>query len=180
MLVGAYPFEDPQDPRNFRKTIGRILSVQYSIPDYVRISADCRELLSQIFIANPANVRFLIFLSCIGLVWNQLSKLLQISFQMISSKQRLTIPEIKKHRWFLKNLPKELSEGENANNWGGESSENTQSVEEILRIIQEARTPFNVSNTVAGPLDLVLPDADDDIDLDVEDVYDSGDFVSAI
>ncbi|KAK1274278.1 Serine/threonine-protein kinase SAPK3 [Acorus gramineus] len=148
MLVGAYPFEDPEDPRNFRKTIGRILGVQYSIPDYVRVSAECRQLLSQIFIANPAN--------------------------------RLTIPEIKKQRWFLKNLPKELSEGENANNWGGESSENTQSVEEILRIIQEARTPFNVSNAVAGPSDLVLPDADDDIDLDVEDVYDSGDFVSAI
>jgi len=24
MLVGAYPFEDPEDPRNFRKTIGVI------------------------------------------------------------------------------------------------------------------------------------------------------------
>jgi serine/threonine protein kinase len=24
MLVGAYPFEDPKDPRNFRKTIGVI------------------------------------------------------------------------------------------------------------------------------------------------------------
>jgi len=22
MLVGAYPFEDPEDPRNFKKTIG--------------------------------------------------------------------------------------------------------------------------------------------------------------
>lgn len=22
MLVGAYPFEDPDDPKNFRKTIG--------------------------------------------------------------------------------------------------------------------------------------------------------------
>jgi len=22
MLVGAYPFEEPEDPRNFRKTIG--------------------------------------------------------------------------------------------------------------------------------------------------------------
>ncbi|XP_020582373.1 serine/threonine-protein kinase SAPK2-like [Phalaenopsis equestris] len=53
MLVGAYPFEDPDDPRNFRKTIGRILSVQYSIPDYVRISAHCRHLLSRIFVADP-------------------------------------------------------------------------------------------------------------------------------
>lgn len=54
MLVGAYPFEDPEDPRNFRKTIGRILSVQYSIPDYVHISSECHHLLSRIFVANPA------------------------------------------------------------------------------------------------------------------------------
>lgn len=53
MLVGAYPFEDPDDPRNFRKTIGRILSVQYSIPDYVRVSAECRQLLTRIFVASP-------------------------------------------------------------------------------------------------------------------------------
>ncbi|KAL5665593.1 hypothetical protein ACJX0J_025701, partial [Zea mays] len=26
MLVGAYPFEDPDDPKNFRKTIGRIVN----------------------------------------------------------------------------------------------------------------------------------------------------------
>ncbi|CAI0518900.1 unnamed protein product [Linum tenue] len=56
MLVGGYPFEDPDDPRNFRKTIGRIMSVQYSIPDYVRVSADCKQLLSRIFVANPAKV----------------------------------------------------------------------------------------------------------------------------
>ncbi|KAG9158009.1 hypothetical protein Leryth_000168, partial [Lithospermum erythrorhizon] len=56
MLVGAYPFEDPEDPKNFRKTIERIMSAQYSIPDYVRISADCRHLLSRIFIANPSKV----------------------------------------------------------------------------------------------------------------------------
>ncbi|XP_021283782.1 serine/threonine-protein kinase SAPK2 [Herrania umbratica] len=53
MLVGAYPFEDPDDPKNFRKTIGRILSVRYSIPDYVRVSMECKHLLSRIFAANP-------------------------------------------------------------------------------------------------------------------------------
>nr|AAW49219.1 protein kinase 1 [Aegilops tauschii] len=53
MLVGAYPFEDPDEPKNFRKTITRILSVQYSVPDYVRISMECRHLLSRIFVANP-------------------------------------------------------------------------------------------------------------------------------
>lgn len=43
MLVGSYPFEDPDDPKNFRKTISRILAIQYSIPEYVRVSADCSE-----------------------------------------------------------------------------------------------------------------------------------------
>ncbi|KAJ1398514.1 Serine/threonine-protein kinase, active site [Sesbania bispinosa] len=53
MLVGGYPFEDPDDPRNFRKTLQRIIGVHYSVPDYVRISKDCRHLLSRIFVANP-------------------------------------------------------------------------------------------------------------------------------
>uniref|UniRef100_A0A0D3D1J8 non-specific serine/threonine protein kinase n=1 Tax=Brassica oleracea var. oleracea TaxID=109376 RepID=A0A0D3D1J8_BRAOL len=51
MLVGAYPFEDPSDPKDFRKTIGRILRAHYSVPDYV--SDECKHLLSRIFIANP-------------------------------------------------------------------------------------------------------------------------------
>lgn len=53
MLVGAYPFEDPQEPKNFRKTIGRIMSAQYNIPDLVHITPECRHLLSRIFVANP-------------------------------------------------------------------------------------------------------------------------------
>lgn len=91
MLVGAYPFEDIHDPRNFRKTINvsscerkkiiiihnfkfhspsligfrlskqRILSVQYSIPDYVRVSPGCRHLLSRIFVANPYKVCLFFF-----------------------------------------------------------------------------------------------------------------------
>ena len=84
MLVGAYPFEDPEEPKNFRKTIHvrhisfylfqnggfsgclsdstwfllvqRILNVQYSIPDYVHISPECRHLLSRIFVAEPEKV----------------------------------------------------------------------------------------------------------------------------
>ncbi|MBA0833595.1 hypothetical protein Goarm_006027, partial [Gossypium armourianum] len=56
MLVGAYPFEDQEDPKNFRKTISRIMSIQYKIPDYVHISQDCRHLLSRIFVASPSRV----------------------------------------------------------------------------------------------------------------------------
>ncbi|MED6183236.1 Serine/threonine-protein kinase srk2e [Stylosanthes scabra] len=54
MLVGSYPFEDPDEPKNFQKTIHRILKVQYSVPDSVNISPECRHLISRIFVADPA------------------------------------------------------------------------------------------------------------------------------
>lgn len=54
MLVGAYPFEDANDPRNFRKTIQRIMSVKYSFPVNLPLSAECHDLMSKIFVANPA------------------------------------------------------------------------------------------------------------------------------
>ncbi|KAG8367060.1 hypothetical protein BUALT_Bualt16G0033300 [Buddleja alternifolia] len=54
MLVGAYPFEDPQQPKDYRKTIQRVLNVQYSIPEHVRISEECRHLISRIFVSDPA------------------------------------------------------------------------------------------------------------------------------
>lgn len=54
MLVGAYPFEDPSDPRNFRKTIQRIMGVRYSFPANLRLSEDCLNLIQKIFVANPS------------------------------------------------------------------------------------------------------------------------------
>ncbi|CAJ2646246.1 unnamed protein product [Trifolium pratense] len=54
MLVGSYPFEDPVNPKDFRKTIQRVLSVQYSVPDFVQISPDCRDIISRIFVFDPA------------------------------------------------------------------------------------------------------------------------------
>ncbi|KAI5672067.1 hypothetical protein M9H77_12431 [Catharanthus roseus] len=110
MLVGAYPFEDPDDPKNFRKTITRIMAVQYRIPDYVHISQDCRHLLSRIFVANPM--------------------------------RRITIKEIKKHPWFLKNLPRELTESSQAIYYQKDNpSFSLQSIDEIMRIVGEARMP---------------------------------------
>ncbi|XP_011016762.1 PREDICTED: serine/threonine-protein kinase SAPK2 isoform X1 [Populus euphratica] len=143
MLVGAYPFEDPDDPKNFRKTIGRILSVHYSIPDYIRVSVECNHLLSLIFVANP--------------------------------EKRITIPEIKNHPWFLKNLPIELMEGQS---WQNNDVNNlSQSIEEVLSIIQEASKPVFLSAAVGhllgGSMDLDGLDAD----ADLEDIETSGDFV---
>ncbi|KAL8112568.1 hypothetical protein AgCh_020043 [Apium graveolens] len=148
MLVGAYPFEDPEDPRNFRKTIGRIMSVQYSIPDYVRVSADCRHLLSQIFVANPS--------------------------------KRITIPEIKKHPWFLKNMQRELVEGEKTNYGEADRNKQLQSVEEIMQIIQEAKIPGETGTKAEGQLSTGNSlDADEDLDLESEIDY-SGDYASQV
>ncbi|CAK9173323.1 unnamed protein product [Ilex paraguariensis] len=144
MLVGAYPFEDPEDPRNFRKTIGRIMTVQYSIPDYVRVSADCRHLLSHIFVANPS--------------------------------KRITLPEIKKHPWFLKNMPKEQTEGEKTNL---DEADGDQSVEEIMQIIQEAKIPGEASKAEGQAASGSLDPDDGDIDLESEIDY-SGDFVAPL
>ncbi|KAI0528580.1 hypothetical protein KFK09_001122 [Dendrobium nobile] len=112
MLVGAYPFEEPDDPRNFRKTIGRIMSVQYKIPDHVHISQDCRHLLSRIFVASPM--------------------------------KRITISEIRKHPWFLKNLPRELNETAQSVYYKRDNSApiySLQSIEDIMKIVNEARLP---------------------------------------
>ncbi|TQE12652.1 hypothetical protein C1H46_001672 [Malus baccata] len=142
MIVGAYPFEDPKDPRNFRKTIGRILSVQYSVPDNVLVSIECRHLLSHIFVANP--------------------------------EERITIPEIKSHPWFLKNLPMEMMEG---GSWQCNDVNNPwQSVEEVLSIIQEARKPLNVPNASRHLIGSSSMDVDD-FEAYVEDIETSGDFV---
>ncbi|KAF8032736.1 hypothetical protein BT93_D1601 [Corymbia citriodora subsp. variegata] len=142
MLVGGYPFEDPHDPGDFRKTNGRIISVQYTIPDYIRVSTDCRHLLSRIFVANPA--------------------------------KRISIPEIKKHPWFLKHLPKELIEGEKTNH-ETKQDQPLQNDEEVMRIIQEARTPGERSKVGQG---MASPsDSDEDADLDSED-DNSGEFWS--
>ncbi|KAE9591902.1 hypothetical protein Lal_00038973 [Lupinus albus] len=119
MLVGAYPFEDQEDPKNFRKTINRIMAVQYKIPDYVHISQDCIHLLSHIFVANPT--------------------------------KRVTIKEIKSHPWFLKNLPRELTEMAQAVYYRKENPTfSIQSIEDIMNIVQEAKTPPIVSRSIGG------------------------------
>ncbi|THG15378.1 hypothetical protein TEA_009471 [Camellia sinensis var. sinensis] len=118
MLVGAYPFEDADDPRNFKKTITRI-----------------------------------------------------------------TIPEIKRHAWFLKDLPIEFMEGEEASLKMNSADNECQSVEEVLGVIQEASKPTELAkggggNYVGGG-SMDLDDMDDDDDTDLDDIETSGDFVCA-
>ncbi|KAJ1398409.1 Serine-threonine/tyrosine-protein kinase, catalytic domain [Sesbania bispinosa] len=152
MLVGAYPFEDPEEPKNFRKTIHRILNVQYSIPDYVHISPECRHLISRIFVADPA--------------------------------KRITIPEIKIHEWFLKNLPADLMDGNTMNNQFEEPDQPMQSDEEIMKIITEATIPAagtqSLNQYLTGSLD-IDDDMEEDLDTDPDlDIDSSGEIVYAM
>nr|KAJ0199815.1 hypothetical protein LSAT_V11C600337600 [Lactuca sativa] len=142
MLVGAYPFGDPDDPRNFRTTVCRILSVQYAIPDTVEISLECKHLLYRIFVANP--------------------------------EKRITIPEIQMHPWFLKNLPTDLMIGGSSHN--GNSNDTYQSVEEILSVIQEARTHPGMLSDGSPQLLGDSMDFDDLDDSDIEDIDISDDY----
>eukprot|EP00879_Flechtneria_rotunda_P001597 GHRR01001757.1.p1 GENE.GHRR01001757.1~~GHRR01001757.1.p1 ORF type:complete len:342 (+),score=105.96 GHRR01001757.1:147-1172(+) len=135
MLVGAYPFEDHTDPRNFSKTIKRILAVKYTIPPQLRISPECQDLLSRIFVANPT--------------------------------QRITLTDIKRHPWFLKNLPAELANP----SMHMPAAQPTQSVEEIQRLVQMARTigPVNVRLDADGAIDEAMAEV-----LDEEFAVDEG------
>ncbi|KAK1382497.1 Serine/threonine-protein kinase SRK2B [Heracleum sosnowskyi] len=160
MLVGAYPFEDPDDPKNFRKTIGRIMATQYTIPDYVHVSQDCRHLLSRIFVAHPS--------------------------------KRVSIKEIKGHPWFLKNLPRELTESAQSSYYQkGNPSFSLQSVDDIMKIVNDARTPPPMSTATGGfgwggeeskdqdeeydEIEEEIED-EDEYEKNVREIHDSGEF----
>lgn len=149
MLVGAYPFEDPDDPRNFKKTIGRILGVQYAIPDYVHVSEECCHLLSRIFVADP--------------------------------DKRITIPEIRNHEWFLKNLPADLIDAaDTVSSQCDDPDQPSQSLDEIMRIIVEARIPApgsGLGQYFGDSFELDDMDLENDADLDEDS---SGEFVCAL
>ncbi|CAI0554163.1 unnamed protein product [Linum tenue] len=150
MLFGGYPFEDPEEPKDFRKTIQRILNVQYNIPDTVQISQECRDLIAKIFVFDPT--------------------------------ARISIPDIKTHEWFLKNLPADLMDERTIGSQFEEADQPLQSVDTIMQIISEATIP------PAGSLGLNLYmadnlDLDDDMDLDSEselDIDSSGEIIYAL
>ncbi|XP_050372267.1 serine/threonine-protein kinase SRK2H-like [Argentina anserina] len=108
MMVGEFPFQDKEDPKNYREMVRRIMAAQYRIPDNVHMSKDCRNLLSRIFVTSPV--------------------------------RRITMKEIKKHPWFLKNLPRELTETAQDVYYRKENpSFSHQSIEDILKIVEEAK-----------------------------------------
>ncbi|TYG43877.1 hypothetical protein ES288_D11G053900v1 [Gossypium darwinii] len=149
MLVGAYPFEDPDEPKDFRKTIQRILSVQYSIPDFVQISPECRHLISRIFVADPT--------------------------------ARITIPEIRNHEWFLKNLPGDLMDENTMGNHFEEPDQPMQSMDTIRQIIAEATIPAAGARDLSHMSDILDDEDMDDLDSESElDIDSSGEIIYAM
>ncbi|KAK9830549.1 hypothetical protein WJX72_012403 [[Myrmecia] bisecta] len=81
MLVGAYPFERPEDKHDnqkLQKMIQRILKVEYEFPPHVKVSRECRDLLAHILVPEPA--------------------------------KRITVLEIQNHPWYRKDLPPGVAE----------------------------------------------------------------------
>lgn len=65
--------------------------------------------------------------------------------------QRITIKEIKSHPWFLKNLPRELTEMAQAVYYKKENpTYSLQSIEDIMSIVEEAKSPPQVSRSIGG------------------------------
>ncbi|XP_028092778.1 serine/threonine-protein kinase SAPK10-like isoform X2 [Camellia sinensis] len=145
MLVGSCPFEDPDEPKDFRKTIQRILQVQYSIPDNIQISRECRHLISRIFVEDPT--------------------------------KRITIPEIRNHEWFLKNLPADLMDEKTMSNQYEEPDQPMQSIDAIMQIISEATIPPVGLYDLDLDMDDDMEDLDSDPDLDIDS---SGEVIYAV
>ena len=47
--------KDPHDPRNFRKTIEKIMSADYAVPMALNLSPECLNLLRRMLDTNPFN-----------------------------------------------------------------------------------------------------------------------------
>ncbi|KAI7836324.1 hypothetical protein COHA_009784, partial [Chlorella ohadii] len=54
MLVGAYPFQDPDHPSSAPRMVQRIIRGQYSIPPEISLSPACLDMLGRMFVRDPA------------------------------------------------------------------------------------------------------------------------------
>lgn len=88
--------------------------------------------------------------------------------------KRISLQEIRHNPWFLKNLPKEIIEAERKGFVETNKDQPSQSVEEIMRIIQEASVPGPGSKVgeggQAGSGSMNMED-DEEIDVDVSGEY---------
>lgn len=93
--------------------------------------------------------------------------------------QRINIQEIKNHEWFLKNLPADLVDLADRSYDFEDPNHPPQSIEEIMRIISEAREPGagSTGHFFGDPVDDMDLENDADVDPDIDS---SGEFVCAM
>ncbi|KAF2305847.1 hypothetical protein GH714_008358 [Hevea brasiliensis] len=97
--------------------------------------------------------------------------------------KRISIPEIRNHEWFLKNLPADLMDVNTMNNQFEEPDLPMQSIDEIMQIISEATPPAGargLNQYLTGSLD-IDDDMEEDLESDPElDMDSSGEIVYAM
>lgn len=94
--------------------------------------------------------------------------------------QRITIKDIKSHPWFLKNLPRELTDAAQTVYYRKENpTYSLQSVEDIMKIVEEAKTPPPASRSIGGfgwgggdEDEEKVEDLDEEVEEEDEDEYD--------
>ena len=90
--------------------------------------------------------------------------------------QRIAIKEIKNHPWFLKNLPRELTEASQASYYQRDNpSFSLQSIEEIMKIVGEARTR-SPSSKPMGAFGWGAEEGEDDLDMEEEEVEEEDEY----
>lgn len=97
--------------------------------------------------------------------------------------QRITIPNIKNHEWFLKNLPADLMDERTMGNQFEEPDQPMQSIDAIMQIIAEATIPaVGAQSLNSYSIDnLDMDDDMDDLESDSElDIDSSGEIVYAL
>ncbi|XP_057247858.1 serine/threonine-protein kinase SRK2E isoform X3 [Beta vulgaris subsp. vulgaris] len=159
MLVGAYPFEDPEEPKNFRKTIHNV--------------AICSQ--GYLWLTLPRNA---------GNVARYVTHFTILTTKFVWHCQRISIPEIRQHEWFLKNLPADLMDENSADSQYEEPDQPMQSIDEIMQIISEATIPAagsqSLNKYLTGDLD-IDDDMEEDLESDPElDLDSSGEIVYAV
>lgn len=109
--------------------------------------------------------------------------IVSLIFEIMLELQRITIPEIRNHEWFLKNLPADLIDENMTNGQFEEPDQPMQSIDEIMQIIAEATIPAagtrDINQYLTGSLD--IDDDMEDLESDPElDVDSSGEIVYAM
>lgn len=96
--------------------------------------------------------------------------------------QRITIPEIRSHNWFLKNLPADLMDDDSMSSQYEEPDQPMQTMDQIMQILTEATIPpacsrINHILTDGFDMDDDMDDLESDSDLDIDS---SGEIVYAM